>query len=150
MNNRHIRIAAGMLISPLVLAVVWCIPYFDHSAFIKWVLINTVFAYVTFSVTAGISHFIVKSLRFAFAWQYCLVMFGVALVANLGFGFYGLQGYDDLYHSQTQVIKNGSITGAGFMLEITNSVRAAALFSAAFLLFWFISIGRRTGGDTHV
>jgi hypothetical protein len=149
MNNRHVRVAVGMIFSPLVLAVIWTIPYREHSAFEKWVVINTVFAYVTFTVTAGISHFVLKALRLAAAWQYCLVMFCVALVANLGLGFYSLQGYSELYHSQTRVVQNGSITGAGFVLEITNAFQSAVLLSAVFLLFWFISVGRRTGGCTH-
>ena len=150
MNNGHVRVAVGMLFSPLVLAVVWTIPYLEHSAFEKWAVLNTVFAYVTFTVAAAISHFVLKVLRLSAAWQYCLVMFFVALLANLALGFYGLQGYSELYHSKTQVVQNGSITGAGYILEITNAVQGAALLSAVFLLFWFISIGRRTSGDTHV
>jgi hypothetical protein len=149
MNKTRIRTAVGMFFSPLLLAVIWSIPYLEHSAFTKWLVINTIFAYLTFTVAAGISHLIIKALRLASAWQYCLVMFCVALVVSLGFSFYGLQGYNELYHSQTQVIKDGSITSAGLILEITNATQTAALFAAAFLLFWFISIRRRTRCDAH-
>ena len=140
MNTRYIRIAVGMLIAPLVLAVIWTIPYRDHSAFDKWVVINTVFAYVTFTALAAVSHVVLWVLRLRAAWQYCLVMFGVAFVVYAVFAFISVNGYQELYYSQTQVVKDGSLTSAGVLLQITDSLQGAAILSAAFFVFWFVAV----------
>ena len=140
MNTRYIRIAVGMAVAPLVLAVIWTIPYWGHSAFDKWVVINTVLAYATFTVLAAISHVVLRVLRLRAAWQYCLVMFAVAFVVYAVFAFISVNGYRELYYSQTQVVKDGSLTNAGALLQITDSLQGAAILSAVFFVFWLVAV----------
>jgi len=144
-----LRIATGILVAPLALAVVWTMPYVEHSAFAKWAVINTVLAYGTFSVTAAVSHVVLKVLRLERAWHYCSVMFCVAFLGYVAFAFYGLRGYSELYYAQTKVIENGSLTMSGFVLQLTQAAQGAALLSAAFLLFWFIAVHERSASNNH-
>jgi hypothetical protein len=142
MSARFLRIAIGMLIAPLTLAAAWSYPYLNHSAFAKWLVINTIMAYLAFTLLAAISHVILRFLRLAAAWQYCLVMFVVAFIVYISIAFVALSGYSDLYYSQTQVVKDGSVTPAGALLQVTESIQGAALLAAVFLVFWFIAVGK--------
>jgi hypothetical protein len=140
MNTRNLRITVGMVVAPLVLAAIWIFPYRDNPAFNNMVVINTVLAYATFTILAAISHAILRFLRFHSAWQYCLVMFGVAFVVYAVLAFISVNGYQELYYSQTQVVKDGSLTHAGVLLQIKDSFKGAAILSIVFLVFWFVAV----------
>jgi hypothetical protein len=129
-----------LVLTPIAMAIVWSIPFYDHSALKQWILINTLNAYGTFLFMAAISHLILRVLHLKAAWQYCLVMFCVALPIHIGSAIYNLQDYNSLYYSQTQVVEHGKITASGYMLQVTNSLKGAAFLTVAFLLFWFIAV----------
>jgi len=140
MNINHLRIIAGLVLTPIAMAIVWSIPFYDHSALKQWVLINILSAYGAFLFFAAISHLILRVLNLKAAWQYCLVMFCVALPIDIGFSIYSIQGYSSLYYSQTQVVEHGNITASGYMLQVTESLKSSAFLTLAFLLFWFIAV----------
>ncbi|MDQ2078528.1 hypothetical protein [Marinimicrobium sp. ABcell2] len=140
MKTETYRIAAGMLICPWILAAAWSVPYLEHSAFVKWLIINTVLAFIVFFFTAAISHVILRVLFAAKWWQYPAVMFAVCLLLYFGLSTLSASGYTELYHSQTQVVEGGSITSAGYALNFKNAVLGALLSAAVFFLFWVISV----------
>ena len=131
-----------MFICPWVLVAAWSWPYLEHSAFSKWVVINTVFAFFIFFVTAGISHLILRFLKLSKGWHYVLIMFCVCLVLYFTFSVYSSIGYSELYHSQTQVVTDGKITAAGYILKLKNSLLGSLLSAGVFYLFWLIAVWR--------
>ncbi len=51
--------------------------------------------------------------------------------------------YESLFHSQTQVVENGEITKAGYILEFKNSVYGSALASLSMAIFWLLSVFKK-------
>ena len=139
------RIISGILIAPAIFIIAWTVPYLDHSAFHKWIAINTVFAYITFLILASISHLVLKTLQWSTLVQYCLVMFIVGIVLYFAFGLWSLQSYSELYYSQTQVVENGSITTSGYLLKIKESIISGILSMVCMAVFWFIAIFKTPG-----
>ena len=90
----HLRIAAGILLAPVVYIVVWSYPFIEHSAFHKWIVINTFFAYVWFLVFAAVSHVALKALDWTRIWQYSGVMLIVASIIGFAYSIYSLDGYE--------------------------------------------------------
>ncbi|MGY0627562.1 MAG: hypothetical protein ACW7DS_17775 [Paraglaciecola chathamensis] len=139
-SSAIIRILAGTLIAPWLYIIVWTMPVLDHSAFHKWVVINTFFAYIVFLIFAGISHFALKKLNATKLWSYCVVMFFVAVSLDLVLSIWSLSGYESNYYSQTQVVESGSITKAGYLLQVKEALINGAISSGTMAIFWFISI----------
>lgn len=125
--------------------VAWSIPYIEHSAFSKWVVINTFAAFLVFFFTAAISHFLLRALSLVKWWHYSVVMFAVCLILYYGFSTLGASGYTELYHSQAQVVENGSITRAGHILNLKNAVSGSLLSAATFFIFWLIAAWKPNG-----
>src|SRR5690606_13647493 len=145
MNTETYRIIAGMIICPWILVVAWSIPYIEHSAFPKWVVINTFTAFLVFFITAAISHFLLRAFSLVKWWHYSAVMFSVCLILYYGFSTLGASGYTELYHSQTQVVENGSITLVGHILNFKNAVSGSVLSAATFFIFWLIAVWKPNG-----
>lgn len=139
-SNQVFRIVLGTLVAPWLYIVVWTLPVLDHSAFHKWVVINTFFAYVVFLVFAGLSHLALRKLGATKLWSYCAVMFVVALVLDLVLSLWSLSGYESNYYSQTQVVEYGSITGAGYLLQVKEALTNGVVSCGAMAIFWFVSI----------
>jgi len=139
-NNSVIRIILGVLIAPWLYIVVWTLPALEHSAFHRWVAINTFFAYLVFLVFAGISHLALKKLNSAKLWSYCSVMFVVAVALDLVLSLWSLSGYTSNYYSQTQVVEHGSITTAGYLLQVKEALINGIVSAGVMAIFWFISI----------
>lgn len=144
------RITIGILIAPLVFVVAWSLPLIEHSAFYRWVGINVIFAYLTFLVMAGLSHMVLSKLKWHKLWQYCSVMFVITLFIYLLVKFGALSTYESLYYTQTQVIENGEITKAGYLLELKSSLYGSALASVSMCLFWFVSVFKREPLESNV
>lgn len=125
--------------------VAWSIPYIEHSAFPKWVVINTFAAFLVFFITAAISHFLLRAFSLVKWWHYSAVMFSVCLILYYGFSTLGASGYTELYHSQTQVVENGSITLVGHILNFKNAVSGSVLSAATFFIFWLIAVWKPNG-----
>lgn len=134
-----------MVVSPWILVVVWSVPYLNHSAFSKWVVINTFVAFTVFLVTASISLLIIKVFSLFRWWHYSGVMFCVCLLLYYGFSTFGVVGYSELYHSQTKVVEGGHITTAGHILNFRTAVSGALLSAAVFLVYWFIAVWQPGG-----
>ena len=139
------RIIIGILVAPIIFVIAWSIPYLEHSAFHKWVVINTVFAYVAFLILASISHALLKILRWSTLLQYCLVMFFVGVIVTLAFSLWSLQGYSEFFYAQTQVVENNSITTAGYILKAKEALLSGLLSMACMAAFWFIAIFKTPG-----
>ena len=139
-DNSVIRIVFGVLIAPWLYIVVWTLPVLEHSAFHKWVVINTFFAYVVFLVFAGLSHLALKKLNATKLWSYCAIMFVVAVALDLGLSLWSLSGYTSNYYSQTQVVEHGSITSAGYLLQVKEALLNGIVSSGVMAIFWFVSI----------
>lgn len=148
-NSAIIRILVGALIAPWLYIIVWTMPVLEHSAFHKWVVINTFFAYTVFLIFAGISHIALKKLNATKLWSYCVVMFVVAVTLDLVMSIWSLSGYESNYYSQTQVVENGSITAAGYLLQIKEALINGAISSGAMAIFWFISIFSPKAGSVN-
>lgn len=136
---KNARLAAGILIAPVVFVVIWTYPYIEHPAFHKWIVINTFFAYVWFLVFAGVAHLVLKTLGWTKLWQYSAVMLIVASVIGFAYSIYSLQGYESLFHSQTQVVEEGVVTGLGYLLYIKDSFVNGIIAAGAMAVFWLVS-----------
>ena len=133
------RIVAGVLLAPVVYIVVWSYAYIEHSAFHKWIVINTFFAYLWFLVLAAVSHIALKLLGWTRLWQYSTVMLIVASIIGFAFSIYSLAGYDSLFHSQTQVVQNGVITESGYLLYAKDLLINGVISAGAMAVFWLVS-----------
>jgi len=151
MKNNHtiIRIVLGVLLAPLLYVVVWTLPVLEHSAFHKWVVINTFFAYLVFLILAGLCHLVLKKLNATKIWSYCAVMFVVALALDLVLSIWSLSGYTSYYYSQTQVVENGSITSAGYMLQVKEALTNGVVSSGVMAIFWLVAIFNPRGKVAH-
>lgn len=136
---RYSRIAAGTFLAPVVYVVVWSYPFIEHSAFHKWVIINTFFAYVCFLLFAAVSHVALKVLGWTRIWQYSGVMLIVASIIGFSYSILSLAGYESLFHSQTQVVQDGVITASGYVLYAKNSFINGVISAAAMAVFWMVS-----------
>lgn len=140
MNIDTYRTIAGMIICPWVLVASWSIPYMNGSAFSTWVVFNAIAAFLVFFFTAGISHAVLKAFSLVKWWHYSVVMFCVCLVIFYGFTTLAVSGYTALYHSQIQIVENGSITRAGHLLNLRSAFSGSLLSAATFFIFWLIAI----------
>ncbi|WP_160153112.1 hypothetical protein [Microbulbifer sp. ALW1] len=140
MKTESYRSIAGMIFCPWILVAVWSLPYLSHSAFSKWVVINTFFAFTVFFFTAAVSHVILKTFCLTKGWHYPVVMFFVCLILYFGFSTFSASGYDELYHSQTQIVEDGNVTKAGYVLNFWNSVSGSLLSAGVFFVFWLIAV----------
>ena len=141
--NKHsamIRIMLGVILAPFLYIIIWTLPVLDHSAFHKWVVINTFFAYVVFFLLAGLSYLTLKKLKAKGIWSYCGVMLVVAVTLDLVFSLWSLRGYTSNYYSQTQVVENGSITLAGYLLQIKEALINGVVSSGVMAIFWFVAV----------
>ena len=143
------RIIVGILIAPIVFIAAWSVPLVEHSAFYRWLGLNTIMAYFTFLLMAGLSHLVLSKLEWQKLWQYCSVMFLVALVMYLLFRLGSLSIYESMYHSQTQIVENGEITKEGYLLELKSSLYGSALASISMAVFWFVSFYKRSSVPNH-
>jgi small-conductance mechanosensitive channel len=148
-KTEHYRIIAGMIVCPWILVVAWSIPYINHSAFSKWIVINTFLAFFIFFLTAGISHFVLRALSLVKWWHYSLIMFCVCLLLYYGILTSDASRYTELYHSQTLVVESGRITRAGHILNFGNAVAGSLLSAAAFLMFWMIAVWKPNGSSKN-
>ena len=144
-----LRIVLGALVAPWIYIVAWTIPVLGHSAFHKWVVINTALAYVIFMLLAGISHFALVRLGATKIWSYCIVMFTVALSIDFILSLWSLSWYTSLYYAQTQVVENHSITSAGYMLQIKEALIHGVISASAMAVFWFVAIFKSQGKVQH-
>lgn len=149
MKTESYRIIAGMVVCPWILVVAWSLPYLHHSAFSKWIVINTFAAFFVFFLTAAISHFVLRAFSLVKWWHYLVVMFCVCLLLHYGFSTVSASGYTELYHSQTQVVENGKITKAGHILNVRNAVSGSLLSAAVFFMFWVIAIWKSSGSSKN-
>jgi len=140
------RIALGVFLSPLIIALIWTIPYWGHSALNFWALFNLVFAYVFFLFFAAICHLILRAYGWKKCWQYTSVMFVVSFVLNLMWSLYSTAGYDNLFYSQTLVVEFGQITNAGYLLKLQESLISSIIISLAMALFWYIAVHKTNNG----
>jgi hypothetical protein len=140
------RIALGVFLSPLIIALIWTIPYWGHSSLSFWALFNLVFAYVFFLFFAGICHLILRVYGWQKCWQYTSVMFVVSFVLNIMWSLYSIAGYDNLFYSQTLVVEFGQITNAGYLLKIEESFISSVIISLAMALFWYIAVHKTIDG----
>ena len=139
------RITVGILVAPTIFIFCWSIPYLEHSAFHKWIVLNTVFAYAVFLILASVSHMILKTLKWSTLFQYCLVMFFVGVIISFSYGLWSLQDYSSLYYSQTQVVENNVITTAGYILKAKEALLSGMLSMICMAVFWFITIFKTPG-----
>jgi hypothetical protein len=137
------RIALGVFFAPLLIAIIWTIPYWEHSALNFWALFNIISAYVVFLFFAGICHLILKAYGWKKWWQYTLVMFLISFLLNVIFSIYSVAGFDRLFYSQTLVVEFGQITNAGYLLKLRESIISSLIISVAMVLFWFIAVHER-------
>jgi hypothetical protein len=144
-----LRVISGALIAPWVYVVVWTLPVLEHSAFHKWVVINTFMAYFAFMVLAGMSHLVLVRLKATKIWSYCLVMFGVAVSVDLLLSLWSLSGYTSFYYAQTQVVENHEITKAGYLLQIQEALIHGAVSAFAMALFWLVAVFNPRGSVQH-
>jgi hypothetical protein len=135
-----IRILVGILFAPWLYVIVWTLPMLDHSAFHKWVVINTFFAYLVFLVLAGVAHLMLRRLNRSSLWSYCVVMFIVAAFLDFVLSIWSLTGFSSNYYSQTQVVENGAITVAGYLLQIREALVHGLLSSGVMAIFWLAAI----------
>jgi len=129
----------GVFIAPMIFVVFWSYPFLEHSAFQKWVIINTVSGYVAFLILGFVSHVALKFLHWTKLWQYCATMAVVAFIAFGGYSISSLDGYQSLYHSQTQVVENGIITKAGYVLYARDAGINALIAVCSMAIFWFVA-----------
>ena len=149
MSAQRLRVFSTMLVLPLVLSAVWTIPYLHHSAFGKWAVLNTLFAYAAFFASAIVSHVLLRLLRMRAGWQFGVVKFCVAFAGFLSFALYSTRGYGELYHSNTQIVAQGALTEAGFRLYVVDSATQAALLSVLFFIFWLITVRAPSSKESH-
>ena len=140
-SNRNVmRIVLGIIIAPWVYLTNWVWPVMDHIVFSQWLIILMAAAYFVFLVLAGISHLILVYLKVTEIWGYCLVMFFVAFSLDLLISAWSLSNYESYYYSQTQVVENGVMTSAGFLLQSREALANGALSAGAMAVFWLIAI----------
>lgn len=144
-----LRVVLGVLIAPWVYIVVWSLPVLEHSAFHKWLVINTFMAYSAFMVLAGISHIVLARLKARKMWTYCVIMFGVAALIDLLLSLWSLSGYASFYYAQTQVVEHHEITNAGYFLQIQEALVHGAVSALAMALFWFFAVFSPKVGVQH-
>lgn len=140
------RVILGVLIAPWVYVIVWTLPVLEHSAFHKWVVINTLMAYFVFMVLAGMSHLALARLKATKIWSYCFVMFGVAVAVDLLLSLWSLSGYASFYYAQTQVVENNEITKAGYLLQLQEALIHGVVSAFAMGLFWLVAVFNPRGG----
>ena len=129
-----------MIIVSALLAVLWTIPYLDHPALAKWLLINTVLAYAVFFVLAGISHVIIRLTKSSKLWVYASVMFAVSFILSFALHIFADFGYQELYYFKTHVVVAGHITAAGVGLHAAESFFSSFVMLGAMTLFWFLTV----------
>lgn len=139
-HSAIIRIVLGIILAPCLYIVVWTLPVLEHSALHKWIIINTFFAYLVFLILAGLSHVVLKKLNATKIWSYCAVMFCVAATLDLVLSFWSLSGYTSNYYAQTQVVENGLITAAGYMLQVKEALINGVVSSGVMAIFWFVAV----------
>ena len=135
-----IRLLIGTLIAPWLFVLVWTLPMLDHSAFHQWAIINIFLAYLAFLVSAGMTHLVLRSFNRSSILSYCFVIFTVAVFLHLIISLWSLSGYSSNYYAQTQVVENGSITVAGYLLQIREAVIHGLVSAAAMAIFWLAAI----------
>lgn len=147
--SKMVRIFLGILLAPLLYIIVWTLPLLEHTAFSKWIVINTFFAYLVFLILAGISHLVLKRFNATKVWSYILVMFVVAVCSDLILSIWSLSGFQSYYYAQTQVVENGSITAAGYVLQIEEALINGFVSSGVMALFWLVAVFNPKGNIAH-
>lgn len=147
---KKLRLFLGMLLAPTFFILVWTLPVLEHSAFKKWLLINTVLAYVAFFFLAAVSHVVLIKNGWKKLWQYCVVMSVVSFISNLALSIWSLRGYTSYYYAQTQVVEHGSITFSGYILQIQEALVHGAIAAIVMALFWLIAVFQPRGRTSHV
>jgi hypothetical protein len=135
-----VRIILGILLAPWLYVLVWMLPLLGQSAFHKWVVINASFAYLVFLVLSGVAHIVLTQLSKTSIYSYCTVMFMVAALLDFTLSVSMLSYFESNFYAHTQVVENGSITAAGYLLQIRESVIHGGISSAAMAIFWLVAI----------
>ena len=104
---------------------------------------------MAFFVLAGLSHLTLKKLNAKGVWSYCGVMFAVAVTLDLVLSLWSLSGYTSNYYSQTQIVENGSITIAGYLLQIKEALINGVVSSGVMAIFWFVAVFKSQGEQVN-
>ena len=139
-QSAKFRILLGIFFAPWLYIAIWTLPLLEHSAFHKWVVINTFLSYVAFLSLAGLSHLVLAKIKTEKLWAYCLVMFSIALAVDLVLSILVLGGYESNYYSQTQVVENGAITFAGYILQLKEALSHGLISAGVMAIFWVLAI----------
>src|SRR5690606_2643669 len=99
MQSAKLRIMLGIFFAPWLYIAIWTLPLLEHSAFHKWVVINTLLSYAAFLSLAGLSHLVLAKIKTEKLWAYCIVMFSIAVAIDLVLSIFALGGYESNYYS---------------------------------------------------
>ena len=135
-----IRILIGILIAPIIYILVWTLPFANDVMFDTWLITNTVIAYISFLVLAGICHAILKDLKTDKLLNYFMVMFLVSVSLYLTISLSSMSELDSLYYSQTHLVKNNSITLAGYLLQLKAAIIHGLVSAFVMAIFWLIAV----------
>lgn len=116
MNNIiNTRLFFGLLLAPIVYILIWTIPLVEHTAFMKWLAWNTLFAYINFAILGYVAHLLLSKYNLSKLWQYIVVMFAVTFLVKFFLSVFFTSNYESLYYSRTQVVENGDILLSSYL-----------------------------------
>jgi hypothetical protein len=142
--SKRLRVVIGCIFGPLALALLMSLPAVITKSFGPFLLLNLVFCGVLFGVCGGISHLILRKMRWRRLRQYVGVMFAVATLVLAGAQFvmyatlFGEGGSE--FHLGTQVMTEGRFTLGGVALLLGQAVFGAACLAGCYAIFWRIAM----------
>lgn len=148
MRTSSIRILTGLAVVPLLLAMVWMLPYPGspgrpaQPAWPQWIALNLALAYGTFFLMAAIAAGMLRLLRWRAVWQYGLVMFVVAF-ANYAGAFWYASSYGGTGEGGMKGTAASTLDGSAWLVAGLQAAQSAAWLAIAFVLFWAIAVRSR-------
>lgn len=143
----------GALIAPWVL-IVWTNlqrllfnPYWSQSNPLGWFVTTIVQFYTLFLIYAAICHLILRANHATSITSYMLCMFLLTSAIGISSSTYGLSGFTHFTAETTTVVEANRITLAGYLYILKICLGRAALYTAAFAVFWKIAVPKKLGSE---
>jgi hypothetical protein len=144
--NKRAKILWGIAIAPWFM-ILWDTisnaltnPYWEQSNPLFWFFYSVVSSYLSFLLYAGISHVILRYVKAVKSWQYVVVMFSVSFVIYGAVTLSSFMSYEAYQQGLVEIVKNNTITPAGYIYIAQFSLLRAAIYGVCFLVFWVITV----------
>lgn len=147
---KNLRIYLAFLVAPMAPALVWLTVLYGHSALDKFLVFFTMGAYLYTLIVGVPLYFILQSKGWLKLWHVALAgflsLFCITLFALLWIS----AGYDNLFMSGVDVVKDGEITLAGLGVRFVQAVKYGLTAALGAAVFWFIAYWKKNRSDAGI